>query len=74
MAKRATNKRLSRADWLEAALAMVVDVGVERIRVHQLAARMNATTGSLYWHFEDRDGLIRALMDYWEKESTDKVA
>ncbi|MEM8885542.1 MAG: hypothetical protein AAGD14_15865, partial [Planctomycetota bacterium] len=40
----------------------------------QLAARLSSTTGSLYWHFEDRDGLIRALMDYWEKESTDKVA
>ncbi len=65
--------RLSRADWLSAALAMLVESGVTAVRVEPLALRLGVTKGSFYWHFRDRAALLSALLDWWEAECTAKL-
>lgn len=62
--------RLSRDDWLKAALHMSLK-GIDAIKVAPLAADMGVTTGSFYWHFKNRRELLDALLDYWEREMTD---
>ena len=42
--------------------------------VEPLAARLGATKGSFYWHFENRDALLEAAIRRWEKETTTDVA
>ncbi len=32
------------------------------------------TKGSFYWHFTDRGELLACLLEYWEKEHTDRLA
>ncbi len=66
--------RLSRDDWITAALAAIGDGGLTAVAVEPLAARLGATKGSFYWHFENRDALIDAAIRRWEKETTTDVA
>lgn len=60
--------------WLDGALGMIVKTGVQGLRVQDLAASLDATTGSLYWHFEDRQAMVRALVERWAEQSTEEVA
>ena len=66
--------RLSRDDWITAALAAIADGGLAAVAVEPLAARLGATKGSFYWHFENRDALVDAAIRRWEKETTTDVA
>ena len=63
-------KRLTRDDWLKAALSLCKG-GIDSVKVAPLAADMGVTTGSFYWHFKNRRELLDALRDYWEREMTD---
>jgi AcrR family transcriptional regulator len=66
--------RLAKTDWLNAALALVVDTGVPGLKVKDLAASIGSTTGSLYWHFPDRRAFEIALLDHWAWQSTETIA
>ena len=65
------HKRLSRSDWLQAALETMQGAGVAGVKVAPLAARLGVTTGSFYWHFRNRRELLEELLDYWEQTMTD---
>jgi AcrR family transcriptional regulator len=54
-------------------LDAIADGGLAAVGVEPLAARLGATKGSFYWHFEDRDALLEAAIRRWEKETTTDV-
>lgn len=66
-----TTTRLTRDDWLRAALETMRAAGVDGIKIAPLAARIGITTGSFYWHFKNRRELLEELLDYWENTMTD---
>jgi AcrR family transcriptional regulator len=66
-------RRLTRDDWITAALAAIADGGLAAVAVEPLAARLGATKGSFYWHFENRDALLEAAIRRWEKQTTTDV-
>jgi AcrR family transcriptional regulator len=66
-------RRLTRDDWIAAALGAIADGGLAAVSVEPLAARLGATKGSFYWHFENRDALLEAAIKRWEKETTTDV-
>lgn len=66
-------RRLSRQDWIEAAIVLGAEVGFDRIAVDALAPRLGATRGSFYWHFADRAALIDAVLEVWEQQATAAV-
>ena len=63
--------RLSRDEWIAAALRAIADGGLTAVNVQQLAASLGVTTGSFYWHFSSRDEIIEAALDRWEQERID---
>jgi AcrR family transcriptional regulator len=65
--------RRSREDWIHAALEVLRDEGVERVRVEPLAVRLGVTKGSFYWHFETREQLLTAALDLWAELSTEAI-
>jgi AcrR family transcriptional regulator len=69
-----SRQRLTRDDWITAALAAIADGGLPAVGVEPLAARLGATKGSFYWHFKNRDALLEAAIKRWEKETTTDVA
>ena len=58
-------RKLTRNDWLVAALDALVRAGTEGIHVEPLAASLGVTKGSFYWHFEDLQDLLSSVIDYW---------
>ncbi|MGI9134641.1 MAG: TetR/AcrR family transcriptional regulator [Rhodoferax sp.] len=59
------NPRLTRDDWLDAALRAAIDGGFGAVRVLVLAKTLGVTRGSFYWHFADHAELIQALIERW---------
>lgn len=64
-------QRLSRDDWLQAALETMRHTGIDGVKVAPLATQLGVTTGSFYWHFKNRRELLELLLDYWERTTTD---
>lgn len=68
-----TRRRLSRTDWVNAALGAIAEGGLAAVAVEPLAQRLGASKGSFYWHFENRDALLTALLAHWEEQYTAAV-
>ncbi len=41
--------------------------------VEPLAKSLRTTKGSFYWHFADRNALLAATLELWERRHTDRV-
>ena len=61
---------LGRDDWLSAGLRLLVEDGVEAVRVLRLAEVLGVTRGSFYWHFKNREDLLDGLIEIWAERNT----
>ena len=71
--RRARPGTLTAADWIDAATAVIAESGIGAVAVEPLAQRLGVTKGSFYWHFPNRDALLRAAVERWEAEGTEAV-
>ena len=67
----ASRQNLSAEHWAEAALDAMASGGLEAVAVEPLARRLGVTKGSFYWHFANRDALVHAALQLWEKRETE---
>lgn len=65
--------RLSAADWEQAALDLIAEHSVAALAVEALARQLRVTKGSFYWHFPNRESLLKAALERWENQDTDNV-
>lgn len=65
--------RTPRERWVEEGLWALADGGVDAVRVEALAKALGVTKGGFYGYFADRDALLEAMLDTWERESVDDV-
>ena len=56
--------------WLDAAYALLVEGGVEAVKVMPLAAKLGLSRTSFYWHFADREALLAGLIARWQSQNT----
>lgn len=56
--------------WLDAAYQLLVEGGVEAVKVMPLAERLGLSRTSFYWHFADREALLDGLIARWESRNT----
>jgi len=66
----AIKPRLSRSDWLEVALELIQDDGINAVTVDALAGKLGITRGSFYHHFKGRHDLYTEMLDYWKLKWT----
>ena len=59
--------------WIEAGQRALATGGPDTVRIDALARALGVTRGSFYWHFADRDALLTALLDAWQRCATDDV-
>src|SRR5689334_16873215 len=63
-------QQLTAEAWAEAALDVMAASGIDAVAVEPLARRLNVTKGSFYWHFQNREALIKAALALWEQHET----
>jgi AcrR family transcriptional regulator len=70
---RARLRRLSRADWVDAATEVLAAHGLAAVAVEPIAERLGVTKGSFYSHFSSRDDLVEAVLERWKAQDTTQV-
>ncbi|MGH2476832.1 MAG: TetR/AcrR family transcriptional regulator [Candidatus Limnocylindrales bacterium] len=65
--------RTPRTAWIDAGLRALSAGGPDAVRVEPLARVLGVTKGGFYWHFDDRGGLLDAMLDTWERMVIDDV-
>jgi AcrR family transcriptional regulator len=65
--------RLTREDWMSAALAALTEGGASAVAVEPVAARLGASKSSFYWLFDDRRALLEAALERWERIQTEEI-
>lgn len=66
----AAKQSLSAEAWASAALDAMAAGGLDAVAVEPLARRLKVTKGSFYWHFPNREALVKAALDLWEQRET----
>lgn len=64
------NVKVTRDDWLNVAMDVLVSDGVEQVKVLSLADRMSVSRSSFYWYFKSRQELLDALLERWQSTNT----
>lgn len=70
MTRERSKSRLTAEDWAQAALEAIAEGGLDAVAVEPLAVRLGTTKGSFYWHFANRQALIVAALETWERDHT----
>jgi AcrR family transcriptional regulator len=65
--------RTPRERWIEEGLRVLATGGPDAVRIEALAKNLGVTKGGFYGFFSDRDALLEAMLDSWERESTADV-
>jgi AcrR family transcriptional regulator len=66
--------RTPRSEWIRQGLRALAEGGPDAVRIEPLAKQLGVSRGGFYWHFEDREALLAAMLDTWERATTEEVA
>jgi AcrR family transcriptional regulator len=73
MQKGKGRRGISKAEWLEAGLQALSEGGTAALSIEALAKSLGTAKAGFYWHFKNRDELLRQLLDHWTDEITEVV-
>jgi AcrR family transcriptional regulator len=69
----AARSPLTPETWVDAATEVLVNQGIDHVRVDVLAQQLQVTRGSFYWHFRDREDLLRQVLQAWAARNTEQL-
>jgi AcrR family transcriptional regulator len=64
------NVKVTREDWLNVALDVMISEGIDQVKVLVLGERLGVSRSSFYWYFKTRQDLLDALLDRLHKANT----
>ena len=62
--------RGSAEGWLDAAYEILIESGVDAVRIVPLSRKLKLSRTSFYWFFKDREALLTALLGKWRAKNT----
>lgn len=65
-----TGWRGSEELWLDAAYAVLIESGVDQVKLLPLARKLGLSRTSFYGHFDSREALLVALVARWQAKNT----
>lgn len=65
--------RTPKEKWVEEGLRTLAAEGVDAVRVEALAKALGVTKGGFYGYFDNRQALLMAMLDAWERQVVDEV-
>ena len=72
--KRNKKNNVSKKQWLSKALEILESEGAEAVMITRLARELGVSRSGFYWHFKNRQDLLRQLLDFWIREYTGVVS
>jgi AcrR family transcriptional regulator len=66
-------ERLTPEDYFREALAVLGESGSEALTIAVLCERLEITKGSFYHHFGGMPGFVAQLLEYWEREHSERL-
>ncbi|MBS0453178.1 MAG: TetR/AcrR family transcriptional regulator [Proteobacteria bacterium] len=72
-ASKPERSQLTPQDWIRAATELLIHSSIDAVRVDVLAKILEVTRGSFYWHFSDRDDLLKRVLLGWQEEQTEQI-
>ncbi len=70
MSGKKIGRGISKAQWLEKGLEALGTEGASALTIEKLARSLGIARAGFYWHFKNRDDLMKQLLDYWIEEMT----
>lgn len=64
---------LTEQSWIDAAVQHIIKANISDIRVEKLARDIGVTKGSFYWHFDNRQHLLRRVLEQWTERATVRI-
>lgn len=74
MRRKKEDVQITKEQILNAAFDCFFENGFERTSLETIAGRVGVTRGAIYWHFEDKKALYRAVVDYVLEQEHGDVA
>jgi AcrR family transcriptional regulator len=65
--------RGSAEGWLTSAYEMLIEAGIDAVRILPLAKKVRLSRTSFYWFFKDRGALLAALLERWRTKNSDNL-
>jgi AcrR family transcriptional regulator len=65
--------RLTNADWVDHGLRTLAQAGPNALKIGQMAAGLNVSRGSFYWHFRDIADFRTQLLESWRERTTERI-
>ena len=65
--------RIPRSKWIDQGLRVMAAGGPDAVRIDPLAHALGVSRGGFYWQFADRRELLDAMLDTWERATTEDV-
>lgn len=59
--------------WLNAAYELLLETGVDTVRIQPLAKKLKLSRTSFYWFFKDREELLGSLIAVWRDKNTGNI-
>jgi AcrR family transcriptional regulator len=66
-------ERLTPEDYFREALAVLGESGSDAMTIAILCERLEVTKGSFYHHFGGMPGFVTQLLEYWEREHSERL-
>ena len=67
------NDRLTKSDWIGHGLRTLANRGPGAIKIGAMAAELDVSRGSFYWHFRDIADFRSELLESWKDWTTQRV-
>lgn len=67
------NTKTSRSQWLAEARNLLIQGGVENVKIDRLSKILKVTRGGYYWFFENRQHILDILLEDWSKVENDPL-
>lgn len=65
--------RLTKSDWIDHGLRTLANEGANALKVGPMAAQLQVSRGSFYWHFRDIADFRAQVLRSWQERMTDQV-
>lgn len=73
MEKKKRIYKATREDWIQMGLREIARNGRYGLKIPAVAKHLKATKGSFYWHFKSHEEYVDAILDSFQKTSTEQI-